>query len=51
MADMKQPSCGSKHDKNSKRGKENEANVKQRLEEVNKTRNTQKNERERDNGC
>ena len=48
MADMKQPSWGSKHDKNSKRGKENKANVKQREEEVNKTRNTQNNERERD---
>ena len=45
---MKQPSWVSKHDKNSKRGRENKANAKQREEEVNKTRNTQKeNERER----
>ena len=49
MADMKQPSCGSKHDKNSKRGKENKVNVKQREEEVNKTKkHAKKNERERD---
>ena len=52
MADMEQPSWGSKFDKNSKRGKENKTNVKQREEEVNKTRNTPKKaQRERINGC
>ena len=48
MADMKQLSLGSKHDKNSKSGKESKANVKQREEEVNKTKKHTENERERD---